>query len=93
MNVKVELVADELHFHTSLASPERRRDRESRGQLEIGCTAPMPTQPPQIKVNLCVFSTSVGTDAAIGRLQSGFPHSDPTITVEVTGDGQLRYLE
>jgi hypothetical protein len=68
--------------------------RGSEGSLEIGCTAQMPNQPlPQIKVNLCVFSTSVGTDAAIGRLQSSLPHSDPTITVEVTGQGQLRYLE
>jgi hypothetical protein len=48
----------------------------------------MPNQRPQIKLNLCVFSTSVGMDAAIGRLQSSLPSSvDPTITIEVTGNG------
>jgi hypothetical protein len=44
--------------------------RGSEGSLQIACTAQMPNQPPQIKVNLCVFSTSVGTDVAIGPLQS-----------------------
>jgi hypothetical protein len=68
--------------------------RASEGSLEIACTAQMPNQRPQIKVNLCVFSTSVGMDAAIGRLQSSLPSSvDPTVTIEVTGNGQLRYLE
>jgi hypothetical protein len=68
--------------------------RGSEGWLEIACTAQMPNQRPQIKVNLCVFSTSVGTDAVIGRLQSSLPSSvDPTMTVEVTGDGKLLYLE
>lgn len=66
--------------------------RDGGGALGIGCAAPMPTKP-QFNVNLCVFSTSVGKDAAIGRLQSGLPPSDPTMTVEVTCDGQLRYLE
>lgn len=67
--------------------------RESGGMLEIGCTDQMPSQGPQIKANLCVFSTSLSADAAIGRLKSGFPHSDPDLTIEVTSDGYLRYLE
>jgi hypothetical protein len=75
---------------TSFATLAIRRGETS---LEIGCTAQMPNQRPQIKVNVCVFSTSLGSDAAIGRLQSDLPQSDPTITVEVTGGGQLRYLE
>ena len=65
--------------------------RGSEGSLEIACTAQMPNQPlPQVKVNLCVFSTSVGTDAAIGRLKTVLLHCDTTRTVEVTGQSQLR---
>lgn len=64
----------------------------AQGTLEMGCMALMPTKP-EVNVNLCVFSTSVGIDAAIGRLRSGLPPSDPDTTVEVTFKGQLRYLE
>jgi hypothetical protein len=67
--------------------------RESLGVLEIGCTDQMPTAVPEVKANLRVFSTSLSIDAAIGRLKSGFPHSDPDVTIEMTSDGHLRYLE
>ena len=64
----------------------------SEGTLEIGCTAAMPTRS-DMSVNLCIFSTALGLDAAEGRLRSDLPPSDPAVTVERTSAGRLRYLE
>lgn len=64
----------------------------SQGFLEIGCTSPMPTRP-DLFVDLCVFTTTLGLDIVQGRLRSGLPPSDPDETVERTPDGHLRYLE
>jgi hypothetical protein len=83
----------------------RMADPQSSDLLDIACTAQMPRVPgfqhpqhSQIKVNLCVFSTSVGADAAIGRLRSDLASSsafsvDYTTSLEVTSDGELQYLE
>src|SRR5260370_6362149 len=65
--------------------------RGGRSSLEMGLTAPMPTKP-EMSVNLCVFSTSLSLDTAVGQLRRDLPPSDAAVTIEPTSDGHLRYL-
>lgn len=55
-------------------------------------TAPRQDKPAYM--NLCVFSTPLDPNLAIGRLLRNLPSSsDPNTTLEVTPDGKLQYLE
>jgi hypothetical protein len=52
------------------------------------------SKPENIRINLCIFSTSLGPDATIGRLKEDLePWGDEDTTIEVTPDGFLQYLE
>ena len=66
--------------------------RNGGGSLEIGMTAPRKDRPGN--VNLCVFYTALDPNIAIGSLRDSLPSSsDPNITLEVTSDGKLQYLQ
>jgi hypothetical protein len=52
------------------------------------------SKPENIHINLCIFSTSLGPDATMGRLKQDLPRwGDEDTTIEVTSDGLLQYLE